>query len=83
MPHFAGVEPGCRLNVVASVKATLQDKFASKGLVHEDVAWHNIGLYSDGAERRAVVFDLGRVRDQTIGEDNWVDDAIAKLQREA
>jgi len=65
------------------VKVTLQNKFASKGFVHEDVAWRNMGLCSDGAKRQAVVFDLGRVRDQAVDEDNWVDDAIAKLQRGA
>ena len=83
MPHFAVVEPGRRLDVVDSIEATLQDSFASKGLVHLDVAWRNIGLYAGGGEQHAVVFDLGRVRKATAGDENWVEHAIAKLAREA
>ena len=85
MPHFSAVKPDERLVVLGLVKVTLETNFYDNGLVHEDVAWRNIGLYKDGAECKAVVFDLGRVRDQdkTGLDDNWVDDAIAKLQREA
>jgi hypothetical protein len=48
--------------VVDLVKTTLESNFASKGLVHEDIAWHNIGLYTGELERHTVVFDLGRVK---------------------
>jgi len=82
MPHFAAVKPDDRSNVLQLVEETLKTQFASKGLVHEDVAWRNIGLYKDGADRKAVIFDLGRVQ-KTGLDDTWVDDAIAKLRREA
>ena len=78
------MKPDDRSNVLGLVEETLETQFASKGLVHEDVAWRNIGLYKDGAHRKAVVFDLGRVQnsDKTDGG-NWVNNAIAKLRREA
>jgi hypothetical protein len=50
------------MHVVDLVKTTLESNFASKGLVHEDIAWHNIGLYTGELERHTVVFDLGRVK---------------------
>jgi len=83
MPHFAAVKPDDRSNVLQLVEETLETQFAAKGLVHEDVAWRNIGLYKDGADRKAVVFDLGRVRDRDKTDDYWVDDVITKLRRGA
>ena len=83
MPHFAAVKPDDRSNVLHLAEETLQANFASKGLVHKDVAWRNIGLYKDGADDKAVVFDLGRVRGRDKTDDNWVTDAIAKLRSEA
>lgn len=83
MPHFATVKPEERLRVLGSVKTTLKTNFYDNGLVHIDVAWRNIGLYKGGAEQQAVVYDLGRVRGQTTGDDSWVNDAIEKLKREA
>lgn len=73
MPHFAAVEPNRRLAVIKLVEATLRANFASNGLVHEDVAWRNIGLYSVGTEECAVAYDLGRFGKQTPdGDDSWV-----------
>ena len=83
MPHFAAVKPDDRSNVLHLVEETLQANFSSNGLVHLDVAWRNIGLYAVGGEQHAVVFDLGRVRKATASDENWVEHAIAKLEREA
>ena len=83
MPHFAAGEPGHRLDVLESVEATLRANLASNGLVHEDVAWRNVGLYHSRAEQQAVVFDVGRVRGQTTGDHSWMNNAIEKLKREA
>jgi hypothetical protein len=60
MPHFAAAKDQDRLNTLELVKTTLTAKFASKGLVHEDAAWRNIGVYKDGGVTKAVVFDLNR-----------------------
>jgi hypothetical protein len=51
------IKPGVDL-----VKMTLESNFASKGLVHKDIAWRHIGLYTGELEQHAVVFDLGRVK---------------------
>jgi hypothetical protein len=83
MPHFAAVKDQDRLNTLELVRATLTAKFASKGLVHEDVAWRNIGVYKDGGVTKAVVFDLNRVRTQNKTDDSWVDTAMAKLSASA
>ena len=67
------------------VRATLEAKFLSRGTVHGDVAWRNIGLYKDQGEdlKVIVLFDLGRVREHADIISNWVDDAIEKLREEA
>ena len=88
MPHFAAVRPDERLNVLDMVRATLKANFFDKELVHEDVAWRNIGLYKKvgAVSPVAVVFDLGRVETNQTARDydaNWVDNAIAKLEKEA
>jgi hypothetical protein len=54
MPHFAAMEPDRRLTVIKLVEATLRDNFASNELIHKDVAWSNIGLYSVGTEECAL-----------------------------
>ena len=63
------------------VEETLQSQFASMGWIHEDVAWRKIGLYKNGPCCKAVVFDLGRMRDSrdTTTKGNSVKDAISKL----
>jgi RNA polymerase-interacting CarD/CdnL/TRCF family regulator len=88
MPHFAAVRPDERLNVLGMVRATLKANFFDKKLVHEDVAWRNIGLYKKvgSVSPAAVVFDLGRVETNQTAHDydaNWVDNAISKLEKEA
>jgi hypothetical protein len=57
-----------RLDVVDLVKTTLESNFASKGLVHEDIAWDTIGLYTGELEQHTVVFDCGRVKVGTSGD---------------
>ena len=48
IPHFAAVKDQDSLKTLELVKATLTVKFASKGLVHEDVAWWKIGVHKHG-----------------------------------
>lgn len=84
MPHFASVLPCRRFDVLDLVQTCLESHFVSRGLVHEDVAWRNIGLYKDGeAEQHAVVFDLGRVRRETNDDEDWVHRAMEKLKQDA
>lgn len=83
MPHFALVKFDNRSNVLDLVKDALQTSFFAKGLVHEDVAWRNIGLYMAEGKRKAIIFDLGRVRKSTQHDTNWVHATIEGLRNEA
>ena len=81
MPHFASVKRDDRMDVLDSVKVTLETSLDAKGLVHDDVAWHNVGLYKkEGTESKAIVFDLAHVHQQTLADANWVNAAIKKLK---
>ena len=81
MPHFAKVKQPDRKHALPLVKATLMSDYHRKGLIHRDVSWRNIGLYkSKSGEVRAVVFDMGSVREVEDGESAaWVTDACDKL----
>ena len=83
MPHFAKVvKPSRRPEVLILVRATLQANLVAKGLVHMDVAWRNVGLYSAmGGEECAVLFDRGRVKNATTGDEDWVERAMTKLEQ--
>ena len=82
MPHFAKVGEADRNNFVPQVKATLLADFHNRGIVHKDVSWRNIGQYvTNAGTSRAIVFDMGSVRDLEDGEDDsWVMEACNKLK---
>jgi hypothetical protein len=65
---------------LTAIEATLTEHFKSKGHRHHDVAWRNVGVYTDGGQTKAVVFDLKSVSDDGNDED-WVTDAVVSLRR--
>ena len=83
MPHFDS--PKRDRTFVGLVRETLEKSFASKGLKHRDVRWENIGEYEEGGERKAVVFDLEYVVEDSHGGDvdkglvDWVEKACNAL----
>ncbi len=77
MPHFD--TPERNDETLALVKACLEKNFAARGLMHRDVAWRNVGVYSDeNAKPVAVVYDLDSVCETT--DKSWVEAAIASLK---
>ena len=79
MPHFSAVKVEERKIVLELVKATLKNDFHGKGMVHGDVAWRNIGLYKEGAEKKAIVFDMVQVRVYDK-DDDWMESALSRLE---
>ena len=81
MPHFAKVAEADRNDFVPQVKATLMANFHNRGIVHKDVSWRNIGQYvTIAGTPKAIVFDMGSVRDLQDGEgEEWVTEACDKL----
>lgn len=78
MPHFTAVLPVDRTSTVALVKTTLLERFVTNNIVHGDVYWRNIGLYTDKqGKEHAVVFDMGSVSSGSHAE--WVDAACTQL----
>ena len=81
MPHFSAVPMLQREKVLKLVEQTLREDFDAKNLVHDDVAWRNVGLYKNGSEVKAVVFDMTLVKERGESDDGWVDAAVEKLRR--
>ena len=81
MPHFAKVAGANQKDFVPLVEATLMASFHSRGLVHQDVSWRNVGQYTEKTgTTKAVVFDMGNIRDLRNGESNeWVVEACRRL----
>ena len=48
--------------------------------MHDDVAWRNVGLYRNGSEVKAVVFDMTLVKERGESHDGWVVAAVQKLR---
>jgi hypothetical protein len=66
---------------LAAIEATLTKDFKSNGRRHHDVAWRNVGVYTDGGgQTNAVVFDMKSVSADGNGED-WVTAAVESLRR--
>ena len=70
-----------KVRVLKLVEQTLREDFDGKNLVHGDVAWRNVGLYKNGSEVKAVVFDMTQVKERGESHDGWVDAAVQKLRR--
>lgn len=81
MPHFATILESERPRYAELIKDTLRTKFASKGLVHPDVRWRNIGVYkTDEGDVAVVVYDLTDLRTYNCEvHSDWVDKAMATL----
>jgi hypothetical protein len=63
-----------------AVKKTLTDDFMEKGFRHDDVAWRNVGVYRQGGQTKAVVFDMQQVYCVEKHEkEDWVTPAVARL----
>jgi len=81
MPYFAPIQEGERESKIGLVHDTLTISFASKGMIHADVFWRNIGTYKDDrGEEKAVVFDMGRVKfSDTAADSGWVEKECGRL----
>jgi hypothetical protein len=65
-----------------AVKETLTDDFMGKGIRHDDVAWRNVGVYRQGGQTKAVVFDMQKVYCVEKHEkEDWVTPAVARLSK--
>jgi hypothetical protein len=63
-----------------AVQKTLTDDFMKKGFRHDDVAWRNVGVYREGGQTKAVVFDMQQVYCVEKHEkEDWVTPAVARL----
>jgi len=66
-------------STLLAVEKTLTEDFMGKNFRHNDVAWRNVGVYSDGGETKAVVFDMQRVYPDT-NDNGWVKVAFESLK---
>jgi hypothetical protein len=65
-----------------AVKKTLRnDDFVGKRIFHDDVAWPNVGVYSDDGQTKAGVFDMQQVHFVENQEEDWVESAVASLSQ--
>jgi hypothetical protein len=75
MPWFQS--PDRNESTLLAVQTALQ-QYHRSGVVHQDVAWRNVGVYDEG--QKAVVFDMGQVRAlQEKEDDAWIARALTKL----
>eukprot|EP00035_Acanthoeca_spectabilis_P016954 m.353756 g.353756 ORF g.353756 m.353756 type:complete len:590 (+) comp16593_c2_seq27:577-2346(+) len=74
MPYFRAIPVAHRTKSMNAVKEAL-DHFVSKGVMHTDVRWCNMGLSREG---KVVLYDLD-IRKITDSDENWVSNAIASL----
>jgi hypothetical protein len=63
-----------------AIETSLKNDFTAKGYHHDDVAWRNVGVYTDSGQVKAVVFDMKRVS-KTKGRQGWVALAVDSLRR--
>lgn len=63
-----------------AIETTLKIDFAAKGYRHDDVAWRNVGVYTETGQLKAVVFDMKRVS-AADHEEDWVTPAVESLRR--
>jgi hypothetical protein len=79
MPWFA--PPTLDKVTLDAVERTLKEDYHKKGLVHEDVAWRNIGVYNSEEGIQAVAYDMGNLRPVNEDEsDKWVATAVERLR---
>jgi hypothetical protein len=78
MPWFQ--TPTRNEDTLAAIQSTLQDDFMHRGYRHDDVAWRNVGVYTDAGQLKAIVFDMKRVSLDANQED-WVTAAVSSLRR--
>jgi len=64
-----------------AVEETLRDDFMNKRYRHDDVAWRNVGVYCDGDQMKAVVFDMQKVHYDENQKEDWVTSAVASLSQ--
>jgi hypothetical protein len=64
-----------------AVEKTLTKDFMEKGIRHDDVAWRNVGVYCQGGQTKAVVFDMQKVHCVENQKENWVTPAVASLSQ--
>jgi hypothetical protein len=64
-----------------AVKKTLTNDFMGKGFRHDDVAWRNVGIYCQGGQTKAVVFDMQQVYCVENQNEDWVTPAVASLSK--
>ena len=64
-----------------AIEMTLRERFVKRNVMHNDIAWRNIGFYKSSEETKAIVFDFDDVG--TFAEDEeelWVKNQIKKLK---
>ena len=66
---------------VDAVEKTLRKDFMEKGMHHDDVAWRNVGVYSDDGQTKAVMLDMQKVHFVENQEEDWVESAVASLSQ--
>ncbi len=81
MPHFSTVLDSEREQYKDQLLEVLISKFRSKGKVHQDVRWRNIGKYRNRSGAVAlVVYDLYDVVDFDMDVHNdWIEKAMQSL----
>jgi hypothetical protein len=79
MPHFA-VAPRTE-QTLALVKQCLITRFSSRGIIHKDVRWRNLGTVTLDHVTSVVVYDLGDVCGMNDEDVDWVEKAITSLRR--
>jgi hypothetical protein len=85
MPHFSTVKEQEREQYREEVRNVLTDKFMSRGKVHRDVCWRNIGKYTNNhLQVVIVVFDLHDVVDfNDVANKDWINESMRSLYAEA
>ena len=53
--------PESTQSTLDSVEKTLREDFRDESFCHDDVAWWNVGVYCDGRQTKAVMFEMQKV----------------------
>lgn len=76
MPYFPPFLPSERAEALTAIEAVLRDRFVAKAIMHDDVAWRNIGKTAD---KSPVIFDFASATPEHK-DDKWVNEAIEGLK---
>jgi len=79
MPWFQ--HPERTQSTLDAVEKTLREDFMDKRHRHDDVAWRNVGVYRDGDQMKAVVFDMTKVHHDENQKGDWVESDIVALSQ--